>query len=76
MHVKDMRDAVAAAYSGPAWRLKVLDMPDRQVIAIFKSMVAEGRLGPHGKLLKKPHEPSVEKYQQLTIWDFMKKEKK
>ena len=77
MHVSDMRDAVISAYAGPFWRLKVQQMPDRQVIAIFKSMVNEGRLGPGGKLLKKPHEPSNKPKpvcQQLTIWDFYNKE--
>ena len=78
MTVNAMREAVIAAYSGPVWRLKGPEMPDRQVIAIFKSMIDEGRLGPGGKLLKKPSEPTSKglepKVQQLTIWDFYDKD--
>ena len=76
-----MREAVIAAYSGPVWRMKVLDMPDRQVIAIFRSMVDDGRLGKNGKIIRKPHQPSIKiasefvepECQQLTIWDFYDK---
>ena len=82
MKVEDMRQAVIAAYSGPSWRLKVQVMPDRQVIAIFRSMVEEGRLSPKGKVIKKPHQPTTEKpkkpepyCEQMTIWDLFKEER-
>ena len=57
-------------------------MPDRQVIAIFRSMVEEGRLSPKGKVIVKPHQPTPEKVkkpepycEQVTIWDLFKEER-
>jgi hypothetical protein len=82
MTVNAMREAVISVYSGPAWRLKVQEMPDRQVIAIFRSMVDEGRLTKNGILAKRPHQPTFEVPKkksepqciQLTIWDFYDKD--
>ena len=85
MKIRDMRDAITSVYSGPLWRMKVQEMPDRQVIAIFKSMVSEGRLTENGKVIKRTYyqydrrifpkvsEPMCE---QLTIWDFYDKDGK
>jgi hypothetical protein len=38
MSTVDMRSHVIAAYSGDAWRKKVLQMSDGQVLAIFRSL--------------------------------------
>ena len=83
MNVENMRQAVISVYAGPAWRMRVQEMEDRQVIAIFKSMVEEGRLNKSGKLLMRPSQPKrsnpLLKEQddsiQMTIWDYMDKEK-
>jgi hypothetical protein len=80
MTVKDMRDAVANVYSGPAWRLRVQEMSERQVIAIFKDMIEQGRLNKNGKRLlrpsaaKKSDNPVLKEQEnsvQMTIWDIM-----
>ena len=79
MTVKDMRDAVASVYSGPAWRLKVQEMSERQVIAIFKDMVEQGRLNNKGKRLVRPSfvkkpDPVLKEQEdsiQMTIWDYL-----
>ena len=42
-----MRYELSQVYSGPKWKKKVADMTDAQVIAIYKSMVREGRLFKH-----------------------------
>lgn len=67
MNVEKMRSALAEAYSGPKWRLKLQQMPDRQIVAIYKNMESRGNLKKHSK--KK--EPGVTKVTQLTIFDFM-----
>ena len=72
MTVNQMRCKVAEAYSGPLWRLKVQEMPDKQIIAVYKDMeqrgVFEPKKKPKTKLNKEP------KCEQLTIWDFINKE--
>jgi len=76
MKVEQMREQLIHVYSGPTWRMRVLGMENRQVIAIYKSMQEEGRLvsGKSGK--KKPassknqvkaQEDSI----QLNIWDYL-----
>ncbi len=51
-------------------------MPDNQVIAIFKSMVEEGRLDkkkPHIPVVKKMHTP--EHFEQISMWDILEEGK-
>jgi sulfur transfer complex TusBCD TusB component (DsrH family) len=70
MKLDVMRKAVADAYNGPLWRLKVQEMPDRQVIAIYKDLCARGAFEPKPKIKPKLHEEK--ECIQLTIWDFMR----
>ena len=71
MKIDQMREEITKAYSGPAWRLKVMGMSDRQVIAIYYDMKRKNRLG------KRPHENAVkfregdEKCEQLNMWDIL-----
>ncbi len=67
MNVEKMRSALAEVYSSPKWRLRLQQMPDRQIVAIYKNMESRGNLRKHPK--KK--EPGVTKATQLTIFDFM-----
>jgi hypothetical protein len=79
MTIAKMREALNTVYSGPTWRLRVMGMEDRQVIAIFKSMVEEGRLNNQGKKIEKPKpkktkDPLLKEQEdsiQMTIWDYM-----
>ena len=68
MTVDQMREEIIKAYSGPNWRLKVMGMPDRQVIAIYKDMNRKGRF-----LKKRRKEPKMkETCVQLNMWDLLK----
>lgn len=62
MTVDRMREELIKAYDGPAWRLRVEGMADRQVIAIYKNMQRRPRR-------KKPKlkEDGV----QMNIWDLL-----
>ena len=39
-----MRDWVASAYTGINWKKKVEKMSDAQILAIYKSLVAQGKI--------------------------------
>ena len=67
MTVEKMRAALAEVYSGNIWRLRVSGMEDRQVVAIYKSMQAEGRLKKKSPKPKK--EPGIRKAVQLSFFD-------
>lgn len=62
MTTDQMRCWLAEKYVGPKWRLKCQMMPERQVIALYKSMSKR----PNKK--KKP-EPGVKYAIQLSIFD-------
>ena len=73
MTIENMREHVINAYPGPFWKLKVQKMDDRQVIAIYKSMIEEKRLDKY--LQKKYFKHSAEpKCEQITIFDLLKNE--
>ena len=66
--VEQMREAVIEAYAGPAWRLRVMAMGEKQVIAIYKDMLKRGYLD------KKPSENAInmsEEGVQMNIWDYL-----
>ena len=67
MNVEKMRAALGELY-GPKWRLKCQEMPDRQVVAIYKNLERKGKLK---KPPKKKKEPDIKKAVQLTIFDFI-----
>ena len=69
MTIEKMRSLVADAYKGSLWRLKVKEMPNRQIIAIYKDLCARGAFEPKPKIKPKLHEE--ERCEQLTIWDFL-----
>ena len=81
MTVEEMRTAIIDVYSGPTWRLRVLGMEDRQVIAIYKHMKQEGtfeRVRLERRKREKMQEKSAfpsENAQQITIWDILKEQK-
>ena len=71
MKIERMREAIISAYAGPAWRMRVMAMGDRQVVAIYRDMQNKNRIG------KKPRENAVKLKDdgvQLNIWDFLKDE--
>ena len=39
-----MRERVSKAYSGEAWKTKVREMPDNQIIAVYYRMLKKGTL--------------------------------
>lgn len=43
MTVAQMRAAIHDAYPGQKWKRQVLDMPDDQVIAVYRRLEAKGR---------------------------------
>ena len=67
MTTDQMRCALAQVYHGPRWVIRVQNMKDSQVIAMYKSMKQEGRLYKHPTIKKK--EPGIRKAVQLTIFD-------
>ena len=70
MKVDQTREEIAKAYAGPAWKARVKSMADRQVIAIYKDMERENRLGKRPKENATYKEPDCS---QLSIWDFIEK---
>lgn len=74
MTVDKMRNMVADAYKGPLWRMKVQEMPDRQVIAVYKDMEQRGVFEQNKQKKSKFKLNEEPECMQLTIWDFMKKE--
>ena len=40
----NMRDWVRSAYPGPNWKKKVDKMPDDQIIALYYSLVKQGKI--------------------------------
>jgi len=78
MTVEQMREAISFVYAGPTWRYRVQAMDNRQVCAIYRSMLEEGRLVPQKKKQKPTGKvrktEETEKYQepicqQMTFWD-------
>lgn len=54
MSVEEMRVAIAKVYSGEAWKRKVRNMPDYQVMAIYFSFLETGKFD-------KPKKPAAER---------------
>lgn len=67
MTVEAMRTEVGNAYNGIRWKLRVMTMSDRQVIAIYKSIIEEGRIFKHQA--KQKNEPGVKKAVQTSMFD-------
>ena len=68
MTIDQIRDELIKAYSGPAWRMRVMGMGDRQVFAIYQDMRRKNRLGKKSRESKtKLKEEGV----QLNIWDLL-----
>ena len=67
MTTDQMRCRLATLYPGPKWKLKCQTMPDRQVVAIFKSLNERDFF--RTQKLKKKNEPGVMEAVQLTIFD-------
>ena len=67
MSTEQMRSRLAELYPGPKWRLRVMQMPERQVVAIYKNMSQNGRLKKHP--IKKKKEPGIIKAVQMTMFD-------
>ena len=56
----EMRRWVSDQYPSMKWKSKVSRMPDRQVIAIYKSM----------QMRASPEPKPKEEYHQIDIWEF------
>lgn len=67
MTTDQMRCRLATLYPGPKWKLKCQTMPDRQVVAIFRSVNERNYFKV--KKRKKKNEPGVKEAVQLTIFD-------
>lgn len=63
MTVNAMRDYISSMYNSDRWRLRVQDMEDRQVIAVYHTMV-ERKQQP-------PKKTKGSKVQQITIFDLL-----
>jgi len=66
MTTEQMRSRLEKAYPGPRWRLRVMEMPESQVIAVYKSMLETDRFTKKKRLKR---EPGIAKAVQLTIFD-------
>ena len=71
MTVDQMRERITTVYGGPRWRLRVQEMDDRQIIAIYKDMERNGRFD---KIKKQKHNKTDALCEQLTIFDFLKED--
>lgn len=59
LSINDMREVVESAYASSSWVRKVLDMPDVQVIAIYRKMV-EKAVRTREKPIREPVTKSVD----------------
>ena len=66
MTIQAMREAVINRYSGRIRRERVDEMPDAQVCAIYRSLVARNDLEPRKKPFGKPINKPVH-YEQLRM---------
>ena len=71
MDVEKMRSTLAELYTGPGWKLRCQQMPDRQIVAIYKDMEKKGRLKQNAKRKSKRREPGIRTAQQITIYDVL-----
>lgn len=44
MSIDQMREAIKKAYRSPKWTRKVNNMPDNQVVAIFKNLKSQSKV--------------------------------
>jgi len=44
MTIEQMRSCVAGAYFGDQWKKKVAKMPDDQIVALYHSLVKQGKI--------------------------------
>lgn len=76
MTVDQMRAAIASVYYGTKWKLRVADMLDRQVIAIYYSFLEHGKFDKD-KQTYKPIKPKKLKRNndilemQISIEDYL-----
>lgn len=75
--MSEKRKKVENAYPGDNWRLRVQQMPDRQVAAIYSNLLARGKFDIPKKVRKSnnplaliPADP-YENYVQMTIFDYI-----
>ena len=67
--IAQMRTSVANVYDNFTWRRKVELMPDRQVAAIYRKWLHEGRFGKVAQTRRR------EPYHQMDIFEFLPEEK-
>ena len=67
MTVEKMREKLTYVYGGPLWQIRVREMSNRQVIAVYSEMEKSGRL--KAKNMNKKLEPGIKRARQLTIFD-------
>ncbi len=44
MTIEQMRDWVTSAYPGDYWKNKVKKMPDKKIIALYHSLIRQGKI--------------------------------
>lgn len=66
MEVYQMREMIKKVYPTETWYNKVNHMPDKQVMAIYFSMKASGKLDKPKKKTKE-----TEEFKQMTIFDYI-----
>ena len=67
-----MRQKIAEVYDTMNWRDKVSKMYDDQVIAIYYSLLRNGKLNTVQKIERPIIQPSKQKYEQLNMFDSIK----
>lgn len=67
MTIEYMREKIAEVYPGVGWKVKCRDMPDNQVVAIYRSFIEKGLFNKK-KRLKKQIKPS----NQINMFDYAK----
>lgn len=73
MTVDQMRGEIASVYPGLKWHNRVAGMLDNQVIAIYKTFQANGKLESDYIPVRK-NKPEDNSYHQMTIFEYMKGE--
>lgn len=68
MTTDQMRCALAEVYPGPRWRLKCQTMPERQVVAIYKSLNEKNKLTKRSRKPKRK-EPGIFDAIQISMFD-------
>ena len=72
MTMNEMRKYVSDSYPGVGWKSKVAVMPERQVVAVYKSLINRKPKAAVKTVLAAEADPYMEvEPHQIDIWEYL-----